>query len=171
MKQLKYVFLGAFIVLLGLWAVALTVPHTFREGDVISSAKINEDFQTLADAVTVLEAKLSAVQAAQKALPSNAGVLAYAYVDNNAPANNLYYAFNSTGGNVSVTYEATGTYRVTFENLDLSQVSLMLAVVDSTKPQICTNSPIASSTDTVTINCFNYDGTATDTAFYITIVR
>ncbi|WP_456413802.1 hypothetical protein [Oceanithermus profundus] len=171
MKQVKYVFLGAFVVLLGLWAVAVTVPHTFHEGDVVSSSKVNVNFQTLAEAVTALEAKLSEVQTAQKALPSSAGVLAYAYVDNNAPANNLYYAFNSTGGAVSVTYEATGKYTVTFENLDLSQSGLMLAVVDSTKPQICTNTPISSGADTVTINCFNYDGTAVATAFYITFVR
>ena len=170
MRQIKYTLLGAFIVLLGLWAVAVTVPNAFHEGDVVSSAKVNENFQALADAVTALEAKLSEVQAAQKALPSSAGVLAYAYVIEGAPSY-ISHAFNSTGGAVSATRESTGKYRVTFENLDLSQGSLMLAVVDATKAQICTNSPITSSTDTVTINCFNYDGNAVDTAFYITVVR
>lgn len=171
LQKTKYFFLGVFVAALGLWALATMAPHAFHSGDVVSSTKINENFQALADAITDMEAKLSEVEATQKALPSSAGVLAYAYVDNNAPSNNLYYAFNSTGGSVSVSFPATGTYEVTFENIDLNQSSLMIAVVDSSSPQICTNTPIRSETDTATINCFSPDGTRVDTAFYLTVIR
>ncbi|WP_456413420.1 hypothetical protein, partial [Oceanithermus profundus] len=79
----KYVLLGVFVTALGLWGLAVTIPNTFSSGEVVSAAKMNENFQALKTAVDTLEAKvaaledkLSAVGPGQKALASKDGAMA-----------------------------------------------------------------------------------------------
>lgn len=56
MNQLRYVLLIATVVaLVGVSALALTVPHTFVSGEVISAAEMNANFAAVEAAVAALE--------------------------------------------------------------------------------------------------------------------
>ena len=168
MKPIRYVFLGAFLVLLGLWAVAVTVPNAFQEGDVVSSSKVNENFQALADAVSALEAKLSEVAAAQKALPSQSGLLAYLRVtDDGTPV----APFNPSGGDVTVNKTGDGTYEVTFENLDLHNVMLITTTFSGFN-ELCRATRVANQDNVAQITCLD-TGTqaAANASFYLAVIK
>ncbi|MCA9840385.1 MAG: hypothetical protein KC422_25980 [Trueperaceae bacterium] len=55
----RYTFLLITIIALGIWASAVTIPNSFSAGEVISSSAVNENFSTLATAVTANETALS----------------------------------------------------------------------------------------------------------------
>ncbi|GEM90102.1 hypothetical protein [Oceanithermus desulfurans] len=122
LQKTKYVLLGAFLSALGLWGLAVTIPNSFSSGEVVSASKMNENFQALKAAVDALEAKLSEVQAGQKALTSAAGVLAYARQDQGA----LVQSFNPAG-NVTLEFDASNKYATfTFSGLDLSDAAILV---------------------------------------------
>ncbi len=117
-QKLKYLVLGAVLASVGLWALAVTLPHTFSPGDEIKSAEMNANFQALKDAVDALETKLSAVEAAQKALPSKTGQLGYAWVKRDGTLG-VPFVFMSNGNTPTASKSATGVYEVTFPDFDL----------------------------------------------------
>ncbi len=43
------------VLLLAVWGAAVSIPHTFSSGDVVSAGKINDNFNTLTTAVTGVE--------------------------------------------------------------------------------------------------------------------
>jgi hypothetical protein len=61
-KSLKYFFLGAAIVAVGVWGLAVTIPNSFSAGDVISAAKINANFAAIKAAVDALESAITGKQ-------------------------------------------------------------------------------------------------------------
>jgi len=74
-NQVRYVLLVITVVaLVGVSALALTVPNTFVSGEVISAAEMNQNFAAVNTAVSALESQLAALQAAQP-------VVAHAKVD------------------------------------------------------------------------------------------
>ncbi len=66
MAQLRYVLLAVtLVVLVGVSAVAVNVPHAFVAGETISASEMNANFATLEAAVTALEASAAALHSAQ----------------------------------------------------------------------------------------------------------
>jgi len=122
LQKTKYVLLGVFLSALGLWGLAVTIPNSFSSGEVVSASKMNQNFQALKTAVDALEAKLSEVQAGQKALTSAAGVLAYARQDQGI----LRQSFNPAG-NVALAFGAGNKSAIfTFSGLDLSDAAVLV---------------------------------------------
>ena len=66
MNQFRYLLLMVTVVaLVGVSALALTVPNTFVSGEVISAAEMNANFAAVEAAVTALETQLAEVQASR----------------------------------------------------------------------------------------------------------
>ena len=59
MRLLGYVIIGAALVLAGVWALAEVSLHEFEPGDVIRSNEVNENFASLADAVTLKQDRVA----------------------------------------------------------------------------------------------------------------
>jgi len=173
-QKLKYLVLGAVLASIGLWALAVTLPHTFSPGDEIKSAEMNANFQALKSAVDDLEAKLSAVQAAQKALPSKSGQLGYVWVKRDGTVNPTY-AFMSNGNTPTVNKTGAGTYEVTFSGFNLvgGHVQVTTYVQDAPdQDNICAIDVWTATT--VTVQCVDSDagaGTLQDTSFTILVLR
>ncbi|RIH88437.1 tail fiber domain-containing protein [Calidithermus roseus] len=55
-NNLKYFFVGAFVVASGLWVLAVTIPNAFAPGTPIKSAEVNANFSALKSAVDPLQA-------------------------------------------------------------------------------------------------------------------
>ena len=174
-QKIKYLVLGVLLASIGLWALAVTIPHSFSSGQVIKSAEMNANFQALKNAVDALEARLSAVQAAQKALPSKTGQLGYALVGRNGTLN-PDYAFMSNGNTPSVTkLPGNGQYQVTFPDFNLlgSHVQLTTYLQNAVdRDNIC--SVFGWDTNNVVVWCVDSDdgaGTLEDTGFTILVLK
>ncbi len=164
----KSFMLGVFVTALGLWALAVVVPNTFQSGDVVSSSKVNENFRALADAVTALEAKLSQVSEAQKALPSQNGTFAYLRV---AADGSTVAPFNPSGGSITVEKTGDGEYEITFENLDLHN-AMLLTTTFSGFNELCRATRIGSSASVARVTCIDTKTqTAADASFYMAVIK
>ncbi|ADR37596.1 hypothetical protein Ocepr_2146 [Oceanithermus profundus DSM 14977] len=172
LQKTKYVFLGIFIAALGLWGLAVTIPNSFSSGEVVSAAKMNQNFQALKDAVDALEAKLAAVPPGQLTLPSQQGKLAYAWIYSDGTADSDYQ-FNSAGGAITGTKLATGQYEVTIPNIALNPGGNVQVTGYGSLPLFCNVGSwgtIGSDTK-VKVYCFNTGGTAADSSFSLLAVR
>jgi len=194
LHKTKYVLLGVFVTALGLWGLAVTIPNSFSSGEVVSAAKMNQNFQALKDAVDALEAKvaalesanadleskLAAVAAGDMALPSRDGALGYYQALNSgAPmAGDDYY--NSSGGAINYAYDnTTYEYTITFAGLGRggSGTSAGVALVSPMGVQIynttCKASPNDDGSDViVTVFCYDLDtGDPTPSTFGLLYVR
>ncbi|WP_287417464.1 hypothetical protein [Oceanithermus sp.] len=151
---MKHVLLGIFLSALGLWGLAVTIPNSFSSGDVVSAAKMNENFQALKAAVDTLEAKLSEVQAGQKALTSAAGMLAYARQDQGI----LRQSFNPAGNVTLALGAGNKSARFTFSGLDLSDAAVLVTpgrLGNANQGLACRVAYLAfdGSDSTVTVEC------------------
>ena len=62
MKALvKYLFIAIVVIVLGIWAAAVSIPNTLNPGDVISSSQLNENFTALKTAIDALEATVGSL--------------------------------------------------------------------------------------------------------------
>ncbi len=153
-RSMKHVLLGIFLSALGLWGLAVTIPNSFSSGDVVSAAKMNENFQALKAAVDTLEAKLSEVQAGQKALTSAAGMLAYARQDQGI----LRQSFNPAGNVTLALGAGNKSARFTFSGLDLSDAAVLVTpgrLGNANQGLACRVAYLAfdGSDSTVTVEC------------------
>ncbi|WP_287408143.1 hypothetical protein [Oceanithermus sp.] len=166
LQKTKYTLFGIFLAALGLWGLAVTIPNSFSSGEVVSAAKMNENFQALKTAVDALEAKLSEVQAGQKALPSGMGVLAYASVSN---AGNVGEHFPP--GAFTVTRSGTGTYDISVSGIDLSNAIVLITTRNYPQPGVC-NLGLQYSTG-FPVECYTIDGSVTkaDRPFRVVVLR
>ncbi len=172
--KIRYLVLGALLASIGLWALAVTLPHTFSPGDEIKSAEMNANFQALVDAVNELEAKLDAVSSGLMALPSKSGQLGYAWVleDGSVGAN---WTFMSNGNTPTASRVGAGTYDVTFPDfvLDGGHVQVTTYVkANAHQDNIC--SVDYWTGDTVRVICVDQDGgvgTLQDTAFTVLVLK
>jgi len=178
MKRFKYLALGLFLGTVGLWGLAVTLPHTFAPGDELKSAEMNANFQALRDAVNALEAKLAAVEAGMLALPSQQGKLAYVFVTSDGTAD-ADYQFNSAGGAITARKALRGYYEVTIPNLALNptgdhggnvQVTAYggTAVVCKVFRWI---TPDPGTDTTVEVYCYDTAGARANSAFTLLAVR
>ncbi len=193
-QKLKYALLGFLVAALGLWGLAVTIPNTFADGDVVSSSKMNQNFQALKNAVDTLEAKvaaletakadleskLAAVTAGSLALPSRDGALGYYQALNTGgPIGGAEY-YNSSGGIIDPGYDpTTHEYTVTFAGLGrggaagspgVTMVTAMGAQVYKTSCKASVND--SGSDAVVTVYCYELDtGDPTPSTFALLYVR
>ena len=114
LQKTKYIFLGIFLAALGLWGLAVTIPNSFSSGDVVSAAKMNQNFQALKAAVDQLESKVTdlettttALQTEQDGLPTRQGFpRAYAFINGDAT---VEHQFSTTGATISVSRPSSGS--------------------------------------------------------------
>ncbi len=176
MKRFKYLALGAFLGTLGLWGMAVTLPHTFAPGDELKSAEMNANFQALRDAVNELEAKLAAVEATMQALPSQRGKLAYVWVSAGGTAN-AALQFNSAGGTITAHKVSTGVYDVTIPDLALNPAddpggSMQVTGYGAGAAHCKIYYWVASSPNTTArVTCYDSTGAPADAAFTLLAIR
>ena len=174
-QKTKYFVLGALLATMGLWGLAVTLPHAFNSGDEIKSAEMNANFQALKNAVDALEAKLSAVQASKKALSSKTGQLGYALVFRNGAVNSVY-SFMSNGNTPSVTkLPGNGLYKVTFPGFYLPGGHVQLTTFVQTSAEqdnICAIKTWGANY--INVQCVDSDagnGIPQDTGFTILVLK
>ena len=187
-QKLKYALLGFLVAALGLWGLAVTIPNTFADGDVVSSSKMNQNFQALKNAVDTLEAKvatledkLSAVGPGQKALASKDGAMGRALVRWNGGGSvsiDNDWSFNSSGAGIVPARTGTGTYQVDFLDLAATGTPFGTAVAstrDDTGVRCeawsVKNESVTSPDVRVLVECRDAAGTLTDTSFRVLYVR
>jgi len=165
--------LGAFLVALGLWGLAMTLPHTFSPGDEIKASEMNANFGALKAGVDSNAARLSQVGALEKALPSREGKVAYAYFGHESGAWRIISYYNSTGGAVTVQVNGPGDYDVTFEGFDLTE-GMVQVTSGQLPPRLCvlnTRLHMETVTDTVNVRCFDLAGNLRVSHFVITAMK
>jgi len=174
MAKVKHLVLGALLASIGLWALAVTLPHTFSPGDEIKSAEMNANFQALVDAVNELEAKLDAVSSGLMALPSKSGQLGYAWVVEDGSVGAPYF-FMSNGATPTANRVAAGVYDVTFPGFDLYgghvQVTTYIRL-NAHQDNIC--SVDRWTGEVVRVVCVDQDGgtgTPQDTSFTVLVLK
>ena len=177
-QKLKYTLLGFLVAALGLWGLAVTIPNTFADGDVVSSSKMNENFQALKGAVEALEAKLEAVEA--KAVVSAEGALGRALVRWNAPDATVdtTWSFNASGGAITVDRLSQGRYNVTFEGLAQGNQPFGTALAGSRDPAggNCNVTTVKNEADNapdviIGVRCFDAAGALQDGDFRVLYIR
>lgn len=121
MNQIRYVLLAITIIaLVGVSALALSIPNTFAPGEVISAAEMNANFAAVEAAVTALEAAVAVLEASQPVV-AHAAVTGFVWltgvsgdaidlvtVDLTAPAAGVVVV--EVGG--QITYWGTASYNV-----------------------------------------------------------
>ncbi len=179
-QKTKYFVLGALLATMGLWGLAVTLPHAFNSGDEIKSAEMNANFQALKNAVDALEAKLSKVSASQKAPPTKVGALAYVLVKANGTKWSGY-EFNPSG-TITTTRTSQGKYKVHFNGLALGGGIVLVSTYLGTgtnasfQDNVCHVRSFGGST--VNVECFDMDsangqdiGMPQDASFSVLVIR
>jgi hypothetical protein len=167
--NLKSFALGASLTLglLGVYALAVSIPNPFTAGDVISAAKMNANFDAVKTAVDALEAKVvtldsktASLETFKNAAPTAKGSLrAFALVSADGTVNNQ---FSSTGGTVTVAKTGVGRYEVTIPGINFffsTNPAIVSAVNDG---RACKTSSIGGNQLVV---CFDLAGAAADSIF------
>ncbi|WP_456413315.1 hypothetical protein [Oceanithermus profundus] len=161
-QKLKYALLGFLVAALGLWGLAVTIPNTFSSGEVVSAAKMNENFQALKDAVDALEAKLAEQQAMWAALPTRQGFpRAYVAVDFDGA---VLESFNTTGGAVGVTRVGPGRYDVDFGDVAVVYKLNPLAITALTDGRRCYANSLGG---VLKVLCRDPAGNLADSQFWV----
>ncbi len=171
LKKTKYILLGVFLTVLGLWGMAVTIPNSFSSGDVVSAAKMNQNFQALKTSVDALEAKVAALETkvadlegAQSALPTQQGMpRAYAVV---SAAGSLQQQYSLTGGSITATHDATGRYTVDFGDESIIYYDDPVAVTTITSGNFCNAD---SSGGKLLVKCYDNTGAAADSIFQVVL--
>ncbi len=161
----QFVF-GSFVFLSAAVGYAVvTIPNTFTAGTIASADQVNENFAALKTAVDTLQTQVATLQAANP-LPSGAGRLAYAFVNEDGE---VVRSFNSSGGTNSAVVNADPVYTVTFPGLaDEGSFDGNVQVTGANNLAYCVADPDASGSDiVVTVSCYNSDVGNTVTADFM----
>jgi len=171
LQKTKYIFLGIFIAALGLWGLAVTIPNSFSSGDVVSAAKMNENFQALKTAVDQLEGKvtdlettMTALQAEQDGLPTRQGFpRAYASVDSDGT---VFNQFSTTGATISVNRTSTGRYAINFGDEGIFYDIDPVSVTPMWDNRVCRTSSVSGD---LIVLCRDFGGNAADSMFWVVL--
>jgi hypothetical protein len=165
--NLKSFTLGASLALglLGVYALAVSIPNVFSSGEVISAAKMNANFEALKTTVDALETKTAALQAA-KSLPARDGYNAYALIPSSGVIDEIY-SFNP-GGGISLTSSTAGNYIVTFLGNHLAIRTVQVTPYGNTTNTCRVNE---WRTNFVSVTCFTTAGVAANTDFIINVAN
>ena len=176
----KYLPRYLFLLLLfpfSLCASSVTIPNTFKAGDVIYADQVNENFTALEAAVNDNDARVSSNDArisnleAKKTLIGKNGVAAYVWANQPGVAGpytpSITFSYNP-GGAISITRSTFGTYAVTFNGLNCTRGQFLVNgyTAGSLQMRVCNISNWYGSTDcTVNILCYNSTGAGLDSMF------
>jgi D-ribose pyranose/furanose isomerase RbsD len=165
--NLKSFALGASLALglLGVYALAVTVPNVFAAGDVISAAKMNANFAALEAEVNALKSKNLEFETFKNAAPTAKGtVRVSAAVSFSGTVLNQY---SSAGGTITVTKAAVqaGLYSVVIPGIGfkLKDDTVLVTPVNSTN-KVCSATELDNQ-DGIYVTCNNLDGTPANTNF------
>ncbi len=156
-QKVKYLVLGALLASIGLWALAVTLPHTFASGDEIKSAEMNANFTALKNAVDALEAKMDGLATKQGYVRAHVFVLADGTVKT---------AYTTDGATVTVTKGGTGYYTIELVGENLIIWDDPMQVTPVTDGVACR---ATTSGGKARVNCKALSGAAQDATFWITI--
>jgi hypothetical protein len=169
--NLKSFALGASLALglLGVYALAVSIPNIFAGGDVISAAKMNENFAAMKTAVDALEAKVTTLETKTAALESfrtglataKGSIRAFAVVNGFPAVGSIQNQFTSVGAAITFSRTGVGRYRLTIPGEDIfiqSDPVVLTAISDS----VCGYSSVSGD---LLVECRNLAGTDVDTVF------
>lgn len=166
--NLKSFALGASLMLglLGVYALAASIPNIFAAGDVISAAKMNANFAALTAEINALKSKNLEFETFKNAAPNAKGtVRALASIAVNGT---VFKQYSSVGGNITVTKSATaaGAYSVVLPGVgfNLAEDTVLVTPVNSTRV-VCSATEL-SNQNGIFVECFNFvDATPANTNF------
>jgi hypothetical protein len=169
--NLKSFALGASLTLglLGVYALAVTIPTIFAAGDVISAAKMNANFAALEAEINALKSKNLEFEAFKNAAPTAKGtVRAFAAVSFSGTVLNQY---SSAGGTITVTKAAAqaGIYSVVIPGIGfkINEDTVLITAVNTTQT-VCSVNEL-SNQDGISVTCNKLDGTPTNASFNFAI--
>lgn len=147
------------------WALCVTafilmgvvIPNTFVSGTTISATQVNANFAALDTAVDTLEAWQAGMATAQ-GYPR-----AYVYVRSNGGVSNQWM---STGGTVTVTRTAVGSYEITFPG---EPILFNVDPVQVTCVQNVRFAHTASGGGNLQVHTYDAAGLATDADFWVVL--
>ena len=164
LQKTKYTLFGIFLAALGLWGLAVTIPNSFSSGEVVSAAKMNQNFQALKAAVDQLESKVAALEGKWDNLPTRQGYpRAYVSVDENGT---ILEQFSATGATISVTYSPVGRYEISFGDEQIYYRDDPVSVVPMSVNRVCNS---GSSSDNLVVNCHDLSGNEASSKFWVVL--
>ncbi len=190
LQKTKYTLFGIFIAVLGLWGLAVTLPHTFSSGQVIKASEMNANFNALKNAIGALEtevnslkakvatlegqaaqhdAKLSRVPDGFYALPTQEGHYQWATVMSDGTLNHGYTS-DDPPGTPTTSRLGPGEYRVSFVPQGSSGLFATITP-NSPSDRYCQLNGINYSSHNVTVRCYDNAGNLADTIFKIAIIQ
>ena len=155
--------------LLGVYALAANIPNIFASGDVISAAKMNENFAAMRTAVDALEAKVATLETKTASLESfrtglasaKGSMRAFAVVNGISTVNLIRNQFTSDGATITYSRTGVGRYRLTIPGEDIfiqSDPVVLTAVSDA----VCGYNSVSGD---LLVECRNLAGADVDTVF------
>jgi hypothetical protein len=169
--NLKSFALGASLTLglLGVYALAVSIPNFFTAGDVISAAKMNANFEAMKTAIDALEAKVATLETKTASLESfrtglasaKGSIRAFAVVNGVASPSTIVNQFTSDGATITLSRTAVGRYRLTIpgESIFIQSDPVVLTGVGDA---VCGYSSVFGD---LLVECRNLAGTDVDTVF------
>jgi hypothetical protein len=168
------------IVFLGVAAIGytVTIPNSFTGGNPILASEMNTNFTALKTAVDALEAKVNTL-GVNLPLASRQGKMGYAWAD--LPTSASYtpdttYSFSSSGGAITATRSAVGTYAITFSGIgsgiggvDGGHVQVS-AYRTNTRCVVNRWSAFSWPDVTIYVDCYDSTGTAADSRYDVLFV-
>jgi hypothetical protein len=184
-KNLKYFFLGAFVVAAGFSVLAaVNLPHTFKAGDPIKSSEVNENFAALKQAVETLQGQVGSLSSQQSTLDGRVSGLeqfkqglptakgfprVYAFIKSDGT---IERAWSSTGANLSVSHPSSGIYIVKYSDNNGQIYGTPAFVTPYNSPAACDSVPF---NDFIEVDCYGTgvvnDTKSTDTAFFLLVLN
>jgi hypothetical protein len=150
-------------------SLAVTLPNTFIAGAPARAEDVNANFAALKAAVDALEDKVKNL-GANPPLASRNGKMAYAWLDQPTSASytpDAGFAFNSSGGSVTVTRSGVGSYSVSFAGLSPTNAGNVSAYLSN---HTCNTMPWRAVNGNVVISlrCVDQSGAPADS--YATVL-
>lgn len=176
LQKTKYILIGIFIAALGLWGLAVTIPNSFSSGEVVSAAKMNQNFQALKSAVDQLESKVAALETAKATLETKVAALeanwdnlptrqgyprAYVSVDDDG---SIFHQFSTTGATISVSHPITGRYDIDFGDEHIYYQNDPVSVVPMSDGRVCRSSSVNND---LLVYCQDLSGNPADSEFWV----
>jgi hypothetical protein len=177
--KLKYFALGLTLAVIGLWGLAVTIPHNFSAGEVISAAKLNANFAAIKAAIDAKQNRVTgncAVGQTIRSINADGSVTcgtstrAWAWI---SAAGSV--ATSSPGVTWTITKVGTGLYCIQTSPNVLSNYHPIVATInapDNSPGQINVNTGWGSACNPYggySVSTTNAAGAAADRAFSIVV--
>jgi competence protein ComGC len=169
-NNLKAFTLGVSLsmMLIGAYALALSIPNLFNAGEPINASKMNANFTAVKTAVDALEQKVSKLESSTKG-PTDKGVIRAFVTASGAGAINNQY--NSTGGNITISNDATGKYQVSIPGVNYN-FREWATVINATSDNDTYCKAQSNDNNKVAVGCYNLtDGSSQNSSFTMIVLN